>query len=456
MRPDPTTIAFRFGYGLPLPAGFAQTPADMLALLAGPDQMARQFPGLTYTTLAPQLTELDRLNKARKEAAGMATKPAADMAHRAKLHEIGALAIPAAQALIARALASPDGLRERLAAFWADHFTVAPRRVRDRPLPATLIEDAIRPNLAGPFNRLLTAAITHPAMLGYLDQTASVGPNSRVGRQRNKGLNENLARELLELHTLGVGSAYSQGDVRQLAELLTGLSVNAQGTSFQRRRAEPGAETVLGKRYAGDSFAAIQAVLNDLALRPETAAHICRKLAVHFISATPDPTLLSEMEAAWHQSGGNLLAVYSALLNHPAAWAERAEKARQPVEFVICSLRALGVSATQVLAMDQTAFHKAILQPLAEMGQPWQAPPGPDGWPEDPARWITPQRLAARITWAMKAPKSLIAGPVDAPALIDTALGPRASQALRWAVPRAETPREALALVLASPEFNRR
>jgi uncharacterized protein (DUF1800 family) len=187
---------------------------------------------------------------------------------------------------------------------------------------------------------MLMAVATHPAMLLYLDQAQSVGPNSARGARRDRGLNENYARELMELHTLGVGAVYSQDDVRQLAELLTGLAVDpVAGFVFDARRVEPGPERVLGRDYAGDGIEAIRAVLADLAARPETARHLAHKLAVHFVADDPDPGLVTAMEAAFRDSGGDLVAVTAALLAHPAAWAEAAAKARQPFDFVVAALR---------------------------------------------------------------------------------------------------------------------
>jgi uncharacterized protein (DUF1800 family) len=344
--------------------------------------------------------------------------------------------------------------------FWADHFSVAARDGAGRELPGAMMQDAIRPNLTGRFADLLIAVETHPAMLIYLDQIRSFGPTSPVGLRRGRGLNENLARELLELHTLGVEAGYSQTDVRELAELLTGMAVHPDGSlRFVRNRAEPGAETVLGVSYPenpADGMVPVRAALADLAVRPETARHLARKLAVHFVSDTPDPALVAALEAAWIGTGGDLMAVYAALLEHPAAWAPAAEKARPPVEFVIASLRALGLDGRAIAALDDRRLRRAVLAPMEAMGQPWQAPRGPDGWPEAAQDWITPQGLAARIRWAMEAPAQLVAALPDPRALLVRALEDAASGQLVWAVSGAENRAEGVGLVLASPEFNRR
>ncbi len=454
MTPD--TAAFRFGYGLPLPKGAATTPEAMLAALTGPDTMAARYPGPTMAAMLPEMQASDAVLKISRRSPDKAEADAARATYRAHLATLQTMALQGAKATIARALDAPSGLRERLAWFWADHFTTTARARRDAGLPSAMLDEAIRPNLTGPFSVLLQAAITHPAMLAYLDQSLSFGPNSRIGKKRGKGVNENLARELLELHTLGAGAGYTQEDVRQMAELLTGLVIAKDGFRFDKRRAEPGAETVLGTRYDGDTLDAVLRALDDLARREETAAHIARKLAVHFISDTPEEALVSALTDAWTRSDGSLMAVYAELLAHPTAAAPTADKARQPIDFIIASLRALGVTAEDVTGMDDGPFRRLILKPMADMGQPWQAAPGPDGWPEAPETWISPQGMAARITWAMDTPARLTRPLPDPAALMHSALGPRASPALTWAVPKSESQSEALGLVLVSPEFNRR
>jgi uncharacterized protein (DUF1800 family) len=295
-------------------------------------------------------------------------------------------------------------------------------------------------------------------MLLFLDQIQSIGPNSKIGKKKSRGLNENLAREILELHTLGVGGTYRQKDVRQFAELLTGLFYNfRKGFSYRAKAAEPGAETVLGKSYGGKKgqLDDIYQVLDDLALHPDTARHIARKLVVHFVSDTPDPGLVNHVAAAFEDSQGDLMAVYAALLEHPQAWENSGQKAKQPFDFMASSLRALGVEPE---ALDNMSIRNSLpyfQAPLQVMGQPWLEPSGPDGWPEAMQDWITPQGLAARIQWALAAAGlwSRNTEPVD---FAKTALGDRADENLLRLIGFAESRVEGVALVLASPEFNRR
>jgi uncharacterized protein (DUF1800 family) len=432
---DAEMRAIRFGYGLPV--------AD-IAPPTGPDRAVTTWPGTALTELGPILMDYREAKKAKDEAAIRAGHRAAD-----------ALTLRGVKAIFARAVGSDDPYRERLVAFWADHFTVAPKTRMERPLPAILIDEAIRPHVGGRFADMLRAVVTHPAMLVYLNQEASFGPGSPKGKRQSKGLNENLARELLELHTLGVGAGYSQADVRELAELLTGLAVAPdRGFVFDKRRAEPGAEVVLGVTYRGDGLEPVLRALDDLAVRPETARHIARKLAVHFVADEPDADLVEALEAVFVETGGDLAAVSAALLAHPLA--VQGTKARQPFDLMVAGFRALGVTPDMIVALEMKPFKRLILDPLAAMGQPFQQAPGPDGWPEAEADWITPQGLAARIDWAMQAPERLVRPLPDPRAFLQVALGARAGKTLIWAVGAAESARDGVGLVLASPEFNRR
>ena len=433
---DAEGIAIRFGYGLPVgPSG--------PGALAGPDQAATDWPGVSLTEVLPAVAVYRKARKAKDESAIKAARGGLDD-----------LALRGLKATLARAVGSGDAFRERLVAFWADHFTVAARNRPEAPFPGILVDEAIRPHVAGRFADMLRAVSTHPAMLIYLNQEASFGPGSPKGKRQKKGLNENLARELLELHTLGVGADYAQGDVRELAELLTGLAVGDEGFVFDAKRAEPGAETVLGVRYDGKGMAPIHAALDDLAARPETAAHLARKLAVHFVADVPDAGLVADLQDVFRATGGDLKAVSLALLAHPGAG--QGTKARQPFDFMVAAFRALGVTPQSILSAPPREMRRLILEPLQAMGQPFHQAPGPDGWSEAEADWITPQGLAARIDWAMAAPQRLVRPLPDPRAFLGAALGTRAGERLIWAVGAAESARDGVGLVLASPEFNRR
>lgn len=446
-----TLAAIRFGYGLPMPEGAPDTPDAVLAMLAGPDRAMQTLPIRASDDLTPILQELHQIKQADKNAT--VKNPKRD----ALLQEFSAAAQAAAVVTFARALDSADGFRERLTSFWADHFSVIAKRQIETFFPFALVDEAIRPHLTGNFADLLTAATLHPAMLSYLDQSSSVGPNSRFGKNQDKGLNENLAREVIELHSMGVGANYSQTDVTEMAKILAGLTVNANlKMAFQPRRAEPGARRLLGKTYDADGLHNIHAALRDLAAQPATGQHLARKLAVHFVSDTPDPGLVTAIAAAYNSSGGDLMATYTALLGHPAAWIDATQKARQPFDFMVAALRALGVSGAQLQQMPYKQFRSQVLSAMAGMGQPFKRPSGPNGFDEAAEEWITPQGLARRITWAMRVPLRLVKPLPDPVALAQSCLAERASAPLLWGAARAEDVTQGVGLVLASAEFNRR
>ena len=443
--------ATRFGTGLspslPAPRG----AADLLADLEGPDRAAVAFPQRGWAEGAALGRAMVRLR--RDLRAGP------DAALERRLDESGVALRDAEERDIARAVArgaaAPTGFRERLQWFWRDHFAVQARSPVMRGGLQGYAEDAIRPHLAGRFADLLFAAVTHPAMVLFLDQNGSVGPGSRIGLRRGRGMNENLAREILELHTLGAGGPYGQADVRQLAELLTGLAVrDGLEPHFRLDWVEPGPETVLGRTYGGDEAAAIRAVLEDLAAHPATIRHLSRKLAVHFVADDPDPGLVAAMEAAWRGAGGDLRAVYAAMLDHPAAWAPARTKVRRPVEFLAAAFRALDRPAA-AMPGDRRALRLLVPRAMRDMGQNWIRPPGPQGWPEAGAAWITSATLAARIEWAMRAP--VRTGPLPDPRrFARDALGPLLDERTRFAAEAAETRAEGVGLVLAAPAFQRR
>lgn len=442
----------RFGYGARAGLVPGHAPAD---LLAGPDTMATLFPIRNPDTALAIAMERRRAEREANALPDDEKKPLRQAIQAAARDD----AEHNMRSDLARAVEAQDYYRERLVRFWADHFTVGWKVRVDRPVVAAFIETAIRPYIARPFGEMLRAAVTHPMMLRWLDQVRSTGPQSKAGEGGRRGVNENLGRELLELHTLGAGAAYSQTDVRQTALLLTGLTIDAKGeTAFNRNRAEPGAEVVLGKSYGGakPALSDIHDLLEDLALHPATARHIAGKLAVHFVSDTPGPGLPRDLEAVYLDTGGDLLAISRALIAHPAAADPQLHKARQPFDFIVAGLRALDVGADQIFAWNRRRLQQIVQNPLLAMGQPWQAPGGPDGWEEGFERWITPQALAARVDWAMQVP-ALVRRPLpEARAFARSLLPGFDTKALEALVARAETNSEGLGLCLAAPLFNRR
>ncbi|AOG22134.1 DUF1800 domain-containing protein [Acidovorax sp. RAC01] len=353
---------------------------------------------------------------------------------------------------------------ERLVHFWANHFAVSVDKVLVVAMAGSLEADAIRPNVLGRFEDLLLAAVRHPAMLLYLDQAQSIGPQSLAGRrsasrdtQRNRGLNENLAREILELHTLGVRSGYSQADVTEFARALTGWTLpgdsergagNAPGATFRFVPGlhEPGARTVLGRSYAEDGEQQALDILHDIANSPATARHIATKLARHFVADDPPAALVQRLAEVFVGTGGDLPAVYRALATAPEAWEAAQPKFKSPWDWGVSSLRALG--RTHLPPAQAAAL-------MNQLGQPVWRPGSPAGYDDLAATWAAPDALLRRVEVAQR-----LAGQtgdaVDARALAPQLLPGTLSRATADAIARAESGRTALALMLVSPEFLRR
>ncbi|TJZ91033.1 DUF1800 domain-containing protein [Paracoccus gahaiensis] len=455
MLPYDHLAAFRLGYGL---SPHLTLPADPQAVAGSVTAATRPGPDdVTMDRLRAWQMEGQELNRDRREKV-----PDADEAFRTHRQEMNHIFRGAVVERFARAVDDAPGFGERLVWFWADHFTVAGRNHYTNLMTEALVSEAIRPHLTGRFAQMLFAAETHPAMLTYLDQSRSIGPNSIQARRnpdKAGGLNENLAREMIELHSLGAGADYDQQDIEQLAELLTGLAYYPrQPGVFQRRRAEPGAETVLGTSYGGrkGTLDDIRAVIDDLAVHPATAAHLARKMAVHFVADDPPQALVDRLTDVFMDTGGDLGAMNLTLAEAPELETHFRAKMRQPFEFLVAGLRSLGLDGAQVRDLRPRIVNTRLLQPMAIMGQPWASPQGPDGWPEAAEVWASPQGLAMRINWALAAPVDLVGRLPDARRFLQTCLGDSASETLAWAVPRAESQSDGVALVLASADFNRR
>lgn len=456
---DATLAAIRFGMGLSPTIPAPASVDDMLALLRGPDLAAQAVAVPTYQAVYPSPADFRRTTQAVREARGTDREPEAEAAHQALLQEKRDAEAQFLAAAFARAAHTPDGFRERLAHFWADHFTVRSVNGLTRHLVSPYIEEAIRPNVAGYFGDMLVAAVGSPMMILYLDQHQSIGPNSQAGRNGERGLNENLAREVLELHTLGVGGAYTQQDVREFAELLTGVTVDRERmASFRRQQAEPGAETVMGVTYGGNEETVDHVIeaLRDIALHPDTARHLARKLMVHFISPDPDPALVDVMAARYLETGGHLPDVYEVMLRSDAAWAPQQEKVKQPFDFIASAIRALGPTMDRMRSASPQDINQILNRPLRIMGQSWQNSMGPDGWPEDAEDWITPQGMAGRITWSMTMPRRVLETLPDPREFVFTALGPTPPEAVVFAAGAAERVPDGIGVILASAAFQRR
>ena len=348
---------------------------------------------------------------------------------------------------------TPASFRERWALFWADHFTVSATKQASAVVVGAFEREAIRPHVFGRFEDLLVASSQHPGMLLYLDQAQSFGPDSMAARVRKVGLNENLAREIMELHTMGADAGYTQADVTEFARALTGWSVGGPNEPdgvrgrfmFRARAHEPGTRTIMGRRYAEDGEGQARRVLHDLAANPHTARRISRKIAVHFVADDPPPALVERLSRAWMGSDGRLDVVARALVEAPEAWSPAAAKFKRPYEFVVSSYRAVGAEPDEI---------GKIAPVLTGLGQKPFSAPSPKGWPEQAAEWAAPDAVIKRLEYAKAFAAK--AGPlVDPVAVADSALGPRLGERSRLAIRRAEDRSEALALLLMCPEFQR-
>jgi uncharacterized protein (DUF1800 family) len=353
-----------------------------------------------------------------------------------------------ARAALIAALTTPAPFRERLVWFWTNHFTVSVRGGA-AALCGAFVAEAVRPHVTGRFEDMLLAVMHHPAMLVYLNNAASVGPESRVGRRKNLGLNENLARECMELHTLTTAAGYTQADVTNFARILTGWSINLRadppGFMFRGFAHEPGSITLMGRSFPPGEEGGVEA-LRFLANHPSTHRNLAKKLVQYFVTDTPSPADTGTIEAVLRDTGGNLGAAGATLVGLNAAW-QPATKLREPQDYVIAGLR--------MLAPPEDALGQInVMGMLAGLGQPLWNAPQPDGWPDRAANWAGPEEMMRRIDWSYG-----VAGRVgnrDPGAMAEANLGPLLRPATWTAVMRAGSRRDALTLLLTSPEFQRR
>src|SRR5690349_218423 len=359
---------------------------------------------------------------------------------------------------------------ERLTQFWTNHFAVSADKIVVLGVAGAMEREAIRPRVTGHFTDLLLAVEKHPAMLLYLDNQASIGPNSRAARfvgkrgtARKAGINENLAREILELHTLGVDGGYTQADVTTFAQAISGWSIGGNDTGrrlaklggdhgtpgeflFREVFHEPGAKKLLGKSYGDDGVHQGEAILRDLAMRRETARHISTKLARHFIADDPPGAVVERMTQVWLDSKAHLPTVYRALVESPEAWEQPLAKFKTPVDYIYSSYRALGIPLRE---------KRRALQPFESLGQRSLSPGSPAGWPDASADWDGSSALLKRIAWADVVAQRM-GDSRNARDLAPELLGGTLDEDTAKAIARAESGAQALTLLLASPEFMRR
>jgi uncharacterized protein (DUF1800 family) len=475
----------RFGLGArpgDLAAAASDPRAWLWAQIAGPAQLAGNTPLAPSDQIFTEvLAARDERQEMRREAtvrsaavdttaAGATAAAAFNPVRDAYLPHYRAQVLARAQsaALTARPFA------ERLVHFWTNHFAVSADKGAVFGIAGTLENEAIRPNVNGRFADLLTAVEQHPAMIAFLDNQYSVGKDSelallaarRAARQeivgapaqpkREFGINENLAREILELHTLGVNGGYTQNDVTSFAQIITGWSIGggkgrlAGGTPgrfyFRDNLHEPGAKTFLGKTYTEDGRQQGEAVLADLSRHPATARFIATKLVRHFVADDPPPATVERVAHAFRKSGGDLPHVYAALIEAPEAWDAKMRKFKTPEDLVFSTLRALNVSPRQP---------EEIVRSFDLLGQRQYVPGSPAGWPDTSKSWDGSDALMHRVLWASRAASRYERG-IDPVELAASSLGAYARPETLTALRRASSSSQALALLLMSPEFQRR
>ena len=458
---DPVIAANRFGLGA-RPGEIARIgdrpEAWLLDQLDGPSRLPRRLRDLPDS---PSLfVELQEIRRSQREAKRSDEDIVQKYGRFVREHYVSQTS-----ARYRHAAKTDLPFHERLVHFWSNHFAVSADK---QPLPAIagLMEnEAIRSNVSGRFVDLLMAVEKHPAMIVYLDNQRSIGPNSQLGKRANRrrteqqfGLNENLAREILELHTLGVDGGYTQQDVTTFAKIITGWSIGganergrfADGTpgEFEFREAihEPGAQHIMGRKYPQTGVDQGEAVLRDLATHPATARFVSTKLVRHFVADDPPAAIVDRLANAWLETGGDLPAVYRALIETGETWNPAHVKYKTPHDFVISTLRAFD---------HEPERPQFIVGALDLMGQTPFRPGSPEGWPDTAEQWGGADSLYKRIEWSNTVARH-VGSRVDPVELGDSVLGARFNPETRKAIARAESRAQGMTLFLASPDFQRR
>jgi uncharacterized protein (DUF1800 family) len=429
--------------------GFGAKPGELSTVAPDPRAWLKSQlrPDPAAVTGTPSAKRLAALFQAKQERKG---ETDAVKAFRKTLHE--EFRVGAIQRTLGAA-ASNTPFRERLVQFWSNHFTVSIQRSIVVPVAIGFENEAIRPHVMGRFRDMLHAVAQHPAMLVYLDNAQSMGPNSPAGLKNGHGLNENLAREMLELHTVGVDGGYTQTDVTEFAKVLTGWSVGHENDpdpgAFRWRPKihEPGSKTVLGRTYHADDQNEGTAVIDDLASRPATAKHIATKLVRHFVADDPPQAAVETIAGVFRKTDGDLHAVSLALIDLPQIWSQPLTKIRTPNDLVTSACRAFGIT-------DPKQGESTLLG-LRQMGQmPFNAS-SPAGWPDTADNWVSPEAMMTRIDWALAVGQKLDSH-ADPREIARNTIQPVAADSTMFHIDNAPSPAEGLALLIASPEFQRR
>ena len=413
----------------------------------------------------------DEIREMRQAAQTEKGTPDYDAAQKAYQQKLNNLAREAATRALLRDLYSQNQLKEQLTWFWRNHFNVSQNKDDIRALVGDYEENAIRPHVLGKFRDLLIATLLHPAMLQYLDNSQNA----------NGHINENYAREIMELHTMGVGSGYTQNDVQQLARILTGMGVNMSGqppkiqknqrgpyfaaglTLFNPNRHDFGDKTFLGITIQGAGLREIDQAVAVLAAEPATAHFVSRELAEYFCCDAPSDALVNAMAATYQQTDGSIAQVMRTLIASPEFKASLGQKFKDPVHYAVSALRA--AYGPQVIINPQP-----LLNWLNRMGEPLYGHETPDGYSMEEAAWSGPGQMETRFEIARmiglghsglyKLPDDKTPEPAPAPLILQThyyeAIAPNLSPATANALSQGQSPADKNLLFLSSPEFMRR
>lgn len=419
----------------------------------------------------PKGALLEELDRPRSALISKGSLPGYKKACRISQREFGApyeVFQTERQARVQQATKPEIGLLERLVTFWSNHFSMT--IWKEQVILGTigqLERDVIRPNVLGSFTDMLLGVMQHPAMIAYLDNDDSIGPRSPTGKSWGAGYNENLAREVMELHTIGAGGGYTETDVTEFARILTGWSYvrgweadegwnggtkeNCGQFIYRDDWHEPGGIRLMGKRYPAAGIDQGRAVLRDLAVHPKTAEHLAFKLVLHFLTDEPTAAMVDPVAAAFLESGGDLKATITALVELPESWSLPLKKLRTPYEIAIAQFRATG---TRFPGPKQVW---AFTEPMRALDNlPWEHGP-PDGYPDETGAWLSPDAMRVRLDTALlfvnvfgkdKWP--------TASGLARDLYGAELSHASKAALRKPSDPRSAMALFLMLPEFQRR
>jgi len=437
--------------------------AWLLDQLQGPSRQPDELQGLPGSaSILVEVQQLRQQRRAMKKSAG--DEPSADTVRKfgsaVRRHYL-----QQTDARFKLAAATDTPFHERLVHFWSNHFAVSADKQPVSALAGAFENEAIRPKLDGSFYDLLLSVEKHPAMILYLDNQRSIGPGSTMAKRASRrsrngkvGLNENLAREILELHTLGVDGGYTQQDVTSFANVITGWSIGgagqqgrfAEGTpgtfEFRENIHEPGKQVVLGNSYRQKGLAQGEAVLADLAAQKSTARHLCTKLVRHFVADDPPAPMVDNLIAVFLASGGDLPKVHAALVKATEPWQQIFGKYKTPQDFVISAYRAFG-------RVPENG--KFIVGALDTMGQTPFRPGSPAGWADTADDWGGADALYKRIEWSSTV-AGLAGSNMNPLELGESILGPALSDHTRTAISRAESAEQGITLLLVSPEFQRR